>query len=595
MRANNEFKELLKGYELILDNKKYIILEVIGKGGSSIVYRGFCESEPVIIKELFPAGINITRQENGVLIIPSQDKSIIYEYIKRAMTEYEILNELRLVNNNTDIDTWFKNYHKPEEYNNTLYTVIDSEFGDMLNDMISVENRNENFGDFTEVCECILRILEALEPIHKKGYLHLDVSPDNIHVLKQAVGGKRIANLIDFNSAYNPNSKEDINRKFSMKPGYSANELIALSGTADTKAANLTPATDLYSVAVIFFELLTGRLPELMDWTRYSQNENVVSEGYLQGMSGLIITTTNQVLNKGLKKTAKYRYQSISELQEDIKELIKWSMKKELINTPQFNPAYGNFVGRTRELREIDEMLSQINYVYLSGVGGIGKSELSKKYAEEYRDKYDIIQLVSYDTDLRRTIAMNMRFRNLDEREYGEKFGGETEQYLYRDKLELLKQHDERTLLIVDNYNENDDDHFQNVIEGSYKVIFTTRSKHEQNEYQVDNVGEENLFRLFEQYYFPRVIHEEEQIDIKNLIDFVDGHTLVVELIAKTLKTNRKSPKELYDLMRKDLKESSQEKISLTKDDKLNEDILYNHISNLLDCSEIKKKRDIPK
>jgi len=294
-------------YPLVLDDREYKIIDCIGSGGSSKVYKAknLTTGYYVLIKELFPADTN-ERKWGGIrnkekLVIPEEYENDFENLKERTRREVQTVYSLKIENTiknggiTVDNSSWFQKYHGPYEANNTLYSVIDSNSGDTLYDIMSAENKAKNFKNFTDICECILRILEALEPMHLKGYLHLDISPDNIYVLKQEVDGKRIHNLIDFNSAYNIKSTEKSNIKFTYKKGYSAPELEDIGSAADVKDGDLKDATDLYSVVAIFFELLTGRLyndDEHHDEDEFTKGANVVNgedkESYLFGMSSLL-------------------------------------------------------------------------------------------------------------------------------------------------------------------------------------------------------------------------------------------------------------------------------------------------------------------
>ena len=49
------------------------------------------------------------------------------------------------------------------------------------------------------------------------------------------------------------------------------------------------------------------------------------------------------------------------------------------------------FVGRQDDLEEINELLAKNQLVFLSGIGGIGKTELAKQYAYRHRAQYDTV------------------------------------------------------------------------------------------------------------------------------------------------------------------------------------------------------------
>src|SRR5438132_7801113 len=92
---------------------------------------------------------------------------------------------------------------------------------------------------------------EALAALHRAGFLHGDVKPENIRLVSDGT-----ASLIDLGFAHRPGE----NRLFFQK-GY-------VMGTANYLAPELCdrepsddPRSDLFSLGVTFFELLTGQLP----------------------------------------------------------------------------------------------------------------------------------------------------------------------------------------------------------------------------------------------------------------------------------------------------------------------------------------------
>jgi serine/threonine protein kinase len=92
-------------------------------------------------------------------------------------------------------------------------------------------------------------VLNALEAIHAKGYLHKDISPDNIIITKQ---GTPV--LIDFGSAAVIDEAPDDDPMLVVKIGYSPPEFYRAG-------AKVGPASDLYQLAATLRHCVTARRP----------------------------------------------------------------------------------------------------------------------------------------------------------------------------------------------------------------------------------------------------------------------------------------------------------------------------------------------
>lgn len=118
------------------------------------------------------------------------------------------------------------------------------------------------------------------------------------------------------------------------------------------------------------------------------------------------------------------------------------------------------FLGRDRELRQLHELFtSGANAVFLTGMGGIGKSEIAKAYANANTNTYPCTLLASYETDLLHLIADDRAIPVSGLQQASASGGqGETPEDYYQRKMLVLRSIvDSNTLLIIDNFDVEED------------------------------------------------------------------------------------------------------------------------------------------
>lgn len=97
----------------------------------------------------------------------------------------------------------------------------------------------------------IRQTAEALAALHRKGFVHGDVKPENIRLV-----GEGNATLIDLGFAHRPGENAQFFKKGYVlgTVNYLAPELCQFDESADQ-------GSDLFSLGVMFFEMLVGQLP----------------------------------------------------------------------------------------------------------------------------------------------------------------------------------------------------------------------------------------------------------------------------------------------------------------------------------------------
>lgn len=105
---------------------------------------------------------------------------------------------------------------------------------------------------FDRAFSIALQICAGVEAAHRLGIVHCDLKPDNI-ILEETDEGE-LVQVLDFGiSRLVKDSAENPSSVFFATPFYTAPELL--------ESSRLDFRSDIYSIGVIFYEMLTGRVP----------------------------------------------------------------------------------------------------------------------------------------------------------------------------------------------------------------------------------------------------------------------------------------------------------------------------------------------
>lgn len=217
-----------------------------------------------------------------------------------------------------------------------------------------------------------------------------------------------------------------------------------------------------------------------------------------------------------------------------------------------------HFVHAAREdvFCQLDDAFLDNHVVFLHGIGGIGKSEIAKHWALQKKREgiFDTVVFAQLNTDTNSSNVLSLitndtvfviggEFRCRDDEETIEAY--------FQRKLAKIKQiTDERTLIIIDNY-DIDDQMMALLFTGTYLLLVTTRNKPGGYDFPIISVPEIQEVHHLKQIFFNNLDGDREDIQtddpyIEKLFSLVSNHTLAIEIIAKSLVNSTDTPESLY-------------------------------------------------
>ena len=223
--------------------REWRLEDVLGVGGFGIVYkgRGIYFGELVAIKEYFPSSIAERDAESTVVPIGSDVEEVHALGLKKFVEEAKLLWNLSTPTRHPNIVSVRSLF----EVHGTAYMVMDFEDGVSLSKLLK-EGRRFNERSLWNI---IKPIAEGLARAHRVGVLHRDIKPPNILITDD---NRPV--LIDFGSARFEAAEATSTSVTFHTPPYAAVEQYV-------KTYPQGPWTDVYALAVVLYECVTGEKP----------------------------------------------------------------------------------------------------------------------------------------------------------------------------------------------------------------------------------------------------------------------------------------------------------------------------------------------
>ena len=267
----------------VLDNR-YELVEFIGKGGMALVYRAIDK------RTGHNVAVKILRPEYN------QDAEFCSRFEREAMAASKMShhNIVNLLDVGQD--------------DNMRYLVMEYVRGQTLKEVIAQKGSLKP----TVAAQIGIRILSALQHAHKNGIIHRDIKPQNILVDSGGlikVGDFGIARVVGSNTI----STDDI-----------VMGSVHYFSPEQAKGEPVTEASDLYSVGVVLYEMLTGKPPFDGDTPVAIAMQHIGSKAQpIREINPSVPPVMERIVEKAMEKRPERRYQSALEMAQDLQRALQ--------------------------------------------------------------------------------------------------------------------------------------------------------------------------------------------------------------------------------------------------------------------------------
>jgi serine/threonine-protein kinase len=221
--------ELCKPTDAPMVAGKYRIEELIASGGMGLVYRAW---QPLIARHV---AVKIVRPE----LMRHQDTEARFLTEARVLAQLETEHACRVLDGGKLDD-------------GTPYMVLEYLEGADLRTVLNDAGRL----DVTRCVDLVLQLLEPLAEMHAMGMVHRDIKPENLFVTRTKGRGESMK-LLDFGicgERSDLRASADENEEIMGSPQYIPPEHLGSPSIVDERG-------DIWSVGVVLYELLTGKVP----------------------------------------------------------------------------------------------------------------------------------------------------------------------------------------------------------------------------------------------------------------------------------------------------------------------------------------------
>jgi serine/threonine protein kinase len=322
---------------------EFVLREQIGEGGYGAVYRS---EQPALKRDVVVKVLHQGRQSDG--LAP-----------ERFLREAQLASRL---NHPYAAHVYAFGVAKED---GLQWIAMELVHGITLNDWLKAHGAMP-LEQFVPFFECVAEVVHAA---HERGIVHRDLKPSNMMVIERA--GRLVPKLLDFGIAKSRDGllvdgnpavdASDDDRSVTMqirgtptrrvRPRRPTPAAAALASYPLTRtgagfgsraymspeqwinAGDVGPATDIYSLGIVAYEALTGRVPFAGESTDEYYRQHCSAE--VPRLGGEFSSEVDRVIRRALSKYPEHRQDDVLQLASDLRAALRASEREQLRSSAQ--------------------------------------------------------------------------------------------------------------------------------------------------------------------------------------------------------------------------------------------------------------------
>jgi serine/threonine protein kinase len=173
--------------------------------------------------------------------------------------------------------------------------------------------------DLRELLATVAQVAEALSAAHQAGIVHRDIKPENVMVRHDGYAKVLDFGLVKLSEVASGEVSDGPNTQLGVAMG-----TLAYMSPEQAAGEPVDHRTDIWSLGVLLYELVTGRKPFKGESRQATVNAILSNEPKRPTeIDATLPTELDQILEKALEKDRELRYQTASDFRADIRRLLR--------------------------------------------------------------------------------------------------------------------------------------------------------------------------------------------------------------------------------------------------------------------------------